>query len=571
MSLKKAGIIFFLFNVFIKSLFINTVPPILQDSEIYYATEGMSIIVSGSDVTGKWNPLSFTPANPNFSELSGSILIPGFLLFPNNVFLAAKFMSVIFGSLLPILLALIGFRLTNNKGIFLTTAIIATLNPWIFQFSRMSFDSLYSSFFYTLGIVLLLYLKNWQCLWSLLPFFIGFYQYQGHKPLLGPLVFITVIYLIFEKKQVKKMFPQIVVLIITLIFFFIYLWRLPQLSSSVRLQNEILFDKTEVSKQVNLNRRLTLENPLPFVFDNKYSFMLKEINKRFFSSLDLKWMFVEGDASVDTFSVTGHGFFYLLDLILIISALYYKKKSAILYLSAVALIGVIPNLLKNEEAWITFRSSIMFLGLVMLCGVGALSILSDKKKIFKISLISIYILATLPFFYNYFFRYPLTSTKDMFFYDRVVANYIKRYPKEKQFIIYTQAPKMFFDSLITYNKLITKDNLSEIHNSYQSDIYKIGNITISGECLNQEATLNPNLIVIADYRKQSCEKNPSIKPNVSSIQIASLIDSGARYIIYNDELCKKFQLNKSTYINKNIFDLEKLSVETFCQSFFTSQ
>lgn len=571
MSLKKAVIAFFLFNVFIKSLFINTTPPILQDSEIYYATESMSIIKSGSDVKGKWNPLSLSPANANFSELTGTVMIPGFMFFPGNVFLATKFMSVIFGSLLPILLALIALKVTDNKKIFLITAVIATLNPWIFQFSRMSFDSLYSSFFYSLGIVLLLYLKNWKCLWSLLPFFAGFYQYQGHKPLLVPLVLLTVLYLFIEKRQIKKMLPQIIVVFMTIVFFLIYLWRLPHLSSSVRLQKEVFFDKTEISKQVNLNRRLTLENPLPVMFDNKYSLMLREFNKRFFASLDLKWLFVEGDARVDTFSVTDYGFFHLLDVILIISAVFYKKKSAVSFLLGIVLIGVIPNLLKNEEAWITFRSSIMFLGLVMFSGIGAYQLLQNRNKYVKKFLLTVYIVLSLPFFYQYFFRYPLTSTKDMFFYDRLVASYIKRYPESKEFLIYSQAPKMFFDSLITYNQLITKDNLPQIHKAYQSDIYKIGKITISGECLNLETTLNPNVIVIADYRKEKCEKNPVVKPTVSPIQIASLIDSGARYLIYNDGLCRHFDLNKSTYVKTNVFDVEKLSAETFCLSFFTSQ
>lgn len=571
MSLKKIGIAIFLFNLVIKSLFINTIPPILQDSEIYYATEAKSIIESGSDVTGKWNPLSFSPANPNFSELTGTIIIPGFLLFPNDVFLAIKFMSIIFGSLLPILLALISFRITNNKGIFITTAIIATINPWLFQFSRMSFDSLYSSFFFFLGIVMLLYLKNWQCLWSLLPFFIGFYQYQGHKPILILLVLITVLYLLIEKKQIKKIIPQILLAIIVLIFFLIHLWRLPQMSSSIRLEKEMFFDKTEISKQVNLNRRLTLENPLPTVFDNKYLLMLREVNKRFFASLDLKWLFVEGDARVDTFSVTNHGFFHLLDIILILASFLYKKKSAVIYLSAIALVGTIPNLLKNEEVWITFRSSIMFLGLVMLSGIGAYNIIVNRKKRLLIFLISLYLLFSAPFFYQYFFRYPITSTKDTFFYDRILANYIKRHSEDKQFLIYAQAPKMLFDSLVTYNKLITKDNLQEIHQAYKSDIYKINNITISGECLNLEPTLNPDVIVIADYRKEKCEENLAFKPTIPGVQIASLIDSGARYLIYNDDLCRSFELNKSTYVKTNIFDIEKISPETFCLSFFTSQ
>lgn len=176
----------FLVNILLKSLFLTSISPVITYDEMYYLGEAQSIVTSATDTTGSWRPWYLAPAHSMYDELTGTTQALGFLLFPYNSFFSFRCIPIVMGSLLPVLLGLIAYRPFNRKLVFVLTALIATTNPWIFQFSKMGFDSLFSIFFYNLGIVLLLYLRGWRKLWALLSFFWGFFQYQGHKPLLGP-------------------------------------------------------------------------------------------------------------------------------------------------------------------------------------------------------------------------------------------------------------------------------------------------------------------------------------------------------------------------------------------------
>lgn len=573
---------FFLLNLILKLINIHTTPPGFAYDEIVYITEARSILAYGTDITGTWNPIDLAPSDGMYTELTSSVLVPGFILFPNDVILASKIVPIVLGSLLPVLLALITYFFSKRTWAFIGTAIVATFNPWIFQFSRMGFDSIFSVVFYTLGITLVLYLKGWWKVLSLAAFFLGFFQYQGHKPVLVPLVGLSVLFLyLYSNHKIKikelfkqKQYPLYVILGGALIIVASYIIRLPQLTSSVRSEEFSLTSQTEIAHTVNENRRLSLTNPFSSFIDNKYTILLETLFNRFLASFDTRLLFIEGNKAVDTFSVTEYGYFHLLDSVLLILGVILLKgdrkwRFSVIYILCWIIIGTIPNVLRSGTSWIIFRCAFVFIGLVMLAGVGFGELLEKVSPKLRYVVLGLYLLNAVYFLYIYFNRYPLTETVQNGFYERVLASYVLRQP-EKQFIILPDRPDATFDYMLSYNSLLTAANKEKIYSAAANNIFKLENFSLEYDCPIDRTDIVPESVLVVELTRDTC-RLPSIPSSNFVTEINSLTDSGTRFRIYNDTLCSSFDLPTYPNVKDNIFDVENLSDEQFCETFFTKR
>jgi uncharacterized membrane protein len=561
-------IIFFVVNIVIKSINITSTPPSLTYDELYYAAEAQGIMMDSSDASGTWRPWHLAPSNSIYSELTGTTLIPGFLLFPHNPMLAVKSMSILVGSLIPILLALIAYRLSGSKSVTITTLIIGTLNPWMFQLSRMSFDSLYSVFFYTLGILLFLTLKSKQLLWSLLPFTMGFFQYQGHKPLLIPIIVICAAYKWYESKKIS--IPSISVLIIATALTVSYAIRLPHLSASVRMQEYDLLNQAGMSNRVDYVRRLSFDSPLVPIFTNKYAEAGGQMAERFLRSFDLQALFIRGNNSRDTFAVTSYGFFHLIDAVIIILGIVWfsktkKYSTPLKFIAGLIIIGTIPNVLKSNDFWIIFRGAFIYLGLIMMIGIMLGANIENKTIRTKIAILGAYCLMSLSFFYIYFAHYPLSATQNEEFYNRILASYIDRQENRKVQIV-SDNQQGLFDQIAVYNSLFTKENSQAIRAASRSKKYSINNIHIVTDC--PDPSLAQTVTTVINAESESCLKKFDGLPK---IEIKSPIDSGTKYVIINDRLCSQYQLKRYPYIKQNVLNVERNSDWDFCLNYFFRQ
>jgi len=582
-SLLYLSIGFFLLNLFLKLINIHSTPPAATYDEIIYVAEAQSIVKYGTDLTGAWHPWDLKPTDSYYTELTSTVLTPGFILFRHNPILASKFVPLLLGSLLPVLLGLIAYRLRKKQTVFVLTTMIATLNPWIFQFSRMGYDSIFSVGLYSIGIVLLLYLKNWHKLWSMLPFFLGFYQYQGHKPLLAPLVFICFLYILLEKydfknaiKNVKKILSDheilasLFILIFSILLTVIYLVRLPNLSSGERISEFSVIDQEELASTVNQERRLSLNSPLTPLFVNKLTVLSRILVGRFLNSFNPQRLFIDGNKAVDTFTVMDYGYFHLIDIVVLAVALFFfleKKRDykALAFVCAFIAIGTIPNVIRTGSPWIIFRGAFVFLGLIILMGLGLSSFINNFKLSNKLLIIFAYILLTTPFFYTYFVRYPITHTTHTAFYERIVASYVKR-NSDKKIIVIPDRADATFSYLISYNQLLNNQNKNQVIEAASANIYEINNVKIASSCPKNIADLATEATTLVYIFKEPCEANSNVNKKT---QIKSLIDGGLIFNVYNDQLCSQYELGTYPTIKENILNLENLSDQEFCQNFFS--
>ncbi len=591
-SLKKSQkksiflllVLIFLINFACKTFKINSIPPGATYDEMVYVAEAQIILKHGTDASGEWRPWQLLPSKTLYSELTSSTLIPGFLIFPNNPVLASKFVPVIMGSAIPILLALIVYYFTRKKSFLLCTALVASLNPWIFQFSRMGFDSLFSSFFYLLGIVFLLYFGQWKKLWAIIPLFLGFFQYQGHKIIIIPLLmllycsFLLKDLIALKKKQFKKVFLKHLPVLIVLIFFIFlsinYAMRLRSSVAAERMLEIALIKQDELSNSVIEQRRLAFASPLNKIFTNKLTVYVSTIFRKLLKSFDPYILFLRGDLSVDTFALNDYGFFHPLDLILfvlflfLIAQTFVNYKQLVLFFLSFILFGTLPTLLKRDGIWITFRNAFSFFGLMMIAGMGlALLIEQFKSKKMRHLIIAIYIIMSSPFFYKYFISYPIRQTTHKGFYYRVLANYIDRQAEQK-FILVTDLSTATYDYLLTYNQLLKTESKSELINSVQQRPRLLAGdrIKIYDDCPQDlDSLIDDNTTVVIDWLKEPCHPN---KQTAAKVRIASLIDNGTHFSIYTDRLCANFSLQPFINLKTNYLALEKLADEIFCNSFF---
>lgn len=570
---------------------IESLSPVISHDEVYYVTEARSLAVSGSDTSGQWKPWSLLPANSLFAELPGVIMTPAALLFPGSPFLAARFTHALFGSLIPLILAGIVFRLSKDKSWAITTAFLAGFNPWLFQTSRMGFDSLFSIFFYLLGIWLLLANKGWRRWWTVPIFILGFYQYQGMKIIFLPIVGISLFYLglveyqpkLELKKNIRRLLPLVLMLVFFSAFFFTHLVRLRSQEVGGRVTELIFFDNDNISATVNLERQQSIPNRYSQIFSNKATTIWDTFTSKYLASFDLNLLFIHGESLRNPFAVWSYGSFHLIEALFIVVGLIYlwhprgkkdrrKQLATAFFIIALILISPLSNAINAMGNWIMFRSSFLFMWLIVLSGLG-LSFLwnifgnNKLKLLVRVVLVVLISASFIRFGYEYFFHYPVYGTNGKYFAERILSSYADRSGEDIKIIILGDESKFLFESIMAYSNLITKESIGDINQAMRSQNYQIKNLTVNTRCFDL-TELNEETTIITDSSTALCEgQDLSSLEDMPISAIPSLLDSGAIFTVYNDRLCAGYGLDRFISIGDEILRVEKINDENFCQSF----
>jgi hypothetical protein len=296
-------------------LFLDQIPVNTQYDELVHVVNAKVATLTGTNLSQDWSPFSLRPVDPMYSEATATLIMP-FLLLPLPLRLAAKVPFIVMSLLVPFFIAGIAQELSKrplvssspaklkSQGnqpdshqlnlVFVFALLISMFNPWIWQIGRLGFDSYPSFFFYILGTYLFLRLRGWPKLWSLLPFFIGFYQYQGYKLILPLWVVVLMIYELWPRaKQIwatrsraglaadaqqstsqplPKVFATLVVGLFCLglsIFYFTY--QLPSQSNSFRAGELLLPTNPTLVTETLQNQHLTLDGPVGRLLPNRYT------------------------------------------------------------------------------------------------------------------------------------------------------------------------------------------------------------------------------------------------------------------------------------------------------------
>ncbi len=601
-----------LFLVFSRIYQLASFPVGFFPDEMVYLIEARSLAELGSPFTESWQPWKLEPLGVMWAELPAVFLSLGYLL-SDNVLLGARIIPSLMGLSLPLLFSWLMLGLTDNRRIAWAGLVVAICNPWFWQFSRMSFDPLFSLWFYVLGLALMINLKGYCKNWAILSFFLGFFQYQGLKLILLPVVWLFALYYLIAKKHFqlsklswkalkKSIFDfwqkrnpsSISIMMIGLAtgcLIFIYVgWLLPGQGAMARLTNTIWSDQEyleEISLEVNTQRRLSFDQSIVTrLFANKAIIHLKKIADSYLRVFNLQNVFMFGEPEYSLFAAFSHGFFLLIDLPMLIYGLAIlltdKRLKLLKYLLlSLLIIAPVPALINTTNDWLVFRSAFLYLVILMIVAVGWGQLLEQRSLVTKIMLLLLAAnVADFAFHYN--FRYPLYSANGVRFQERVLSNYLARTPADRQVVVFHPDPSQFIKYLYLFKKEITQADVALLRTQLADHPEEIefGQILIRSGCLDS-SLYNPSiqtLILSPDIKECELDDNDQgdlvmddllIKPLdfKKGLSIASLVDSGEQYFILGDQVCSSFQPAKFMHIQSlNLTHVEYLSNQQFCEN-----
>ena len=192
---KKFNFIF-LSLIFILSLLtrfykLTDLPKAVATDEIALVYNGWSLATTGRDEWGEFLPLSLRSFDDWKPAVYSYLTIPGIILFGANIF-SARLPAAFFGSILPVILYFVVFKLTKKQDLSLITALVVAISPWHIEISRTAIEA---GVALTLSMLALLALlqksKRWQWM-GLGLIVISLFTYHTAR-LIAPLIILLAI------------------------------------------------------------------------------------------------------------------------------------------------------------------------------------------------------------------------------------------------------------------------------------------------------------------------------------------------------------------------------------------
>ncbi|MEW5693757.1 MAG: glycosyltransferase family 39 protein [Candidatus Hydrogenedentota bacterium] len=383
---------------FLRIYKLDTIPGGFFCDEAATGYNTYSILKTGYDPYNRFLPLFMNHHNIDYPEaLYNYLSLPVIYLFGLNIFSTRLTSAII--SIFSIITTYLFTKELFNKKVGLITAILLTVSPWHFQFSRIAFRAILLPFFTTLSLYLLLKsLKNPRYfILGGLVLGLSLYTYSVSR------VFIPLMLIIFFTIYIKDILQKENIKYIILTLFLFFLIIIPVYYSSFFGKANIRFGELSI-----------FNTPYP----------LKQFFLNLRTHLSFNFLFIKGDANLrHNIPLSGQILvavipFFLLGLYPIIK---WKSKQSLLLL-CLFIAGFIPSSLTNEGIPHSLRSisSLPFAEIIAGYGIFVfLEYLKDRKRLIRVSLsvifISLIIVDMIFYLSAYFFMYEAIS-QDWFQY-----------------------------------------------------------------------------------------------------------------------------------------------------------
>jgi len=388
---------------FLRFYHIDQIPHGLYIDEVSIGYNAYTILHTGKDEYGIPYPLFFRAFGEYKMPMSIYLTSLAEAVFGKTEF-AVRFPSAFFGTATVLLLYFFVktlFADQKNHVAFLATFLL-TISPMSLQFSRGGFEANIAVFFYLLGgYLLLLFRKDKKALllfFSFLGFIVAVYTYNAYK-LISPLTIFASSFLIY------KYFPKTRnVLLKVLIISFLLL--LPLIIFSLSANGSARFIETSAFSEFS---HLTLVQKIVI-----YPMI---VFKNYLSYFALSFLFVTGDG-FGRHGVVGMGPFFRWELPFLLAGFYYLIKKRKTDFAKIILFFLLVSPLTasfTRPSPHVLRSLLLVIPLTIIVSYGLVMLWHRQKKIIKILIISLGMLAVYEFvlyLHLYYVHYPLRSALD---------------------------------------------------------------------------------------------------------------------------------------------------------------
>ena len=556
----------------LRLLWLDKVPNAAGGDELTYIVNARAMFLTGTDISGTWNPLTgFIFKYPAYTlpqaELPYFLLSPIVGLFGFSLFWT-RIVFVLFSVLSVFITYLIGKTLFNkNSG--LAAGFIMAVNPWSIYIGRTAYESTPAIFFYLLGFYMLLVLKSRKILLTIPIFFLAFYSYVGTKVSFLPFVLVTLLFSYFIINKKKYLREYLIVFAFCFVLLAVFAISVFTASGPSRVGELININAPEITKEVDYIRKVSMQNPLTNVFENKLTIFGRIVITKLFKSISFDYLFVSGD---QFYSILRHGFFYVLDALFLVvgfAAVYLKKKSIFYLLLSLCLIGIIPQILHSISTDnFSIHLAILLAIFPIIMGVGlweAVNLIKNKAYFYISTAIIgvLYLFLVLNFLNIYFYQFPLNGYFD--FHVRLLSKYAS-VAKEigKRVIVYSPDMPGTFKKYIFYTNNYNLSTYLEIRKDYKAEKFTFQNVKFVG-C---DRTIDPAKQKDTVVYDSNCGSLPA---DAKHLAISRLSDGGQSYQIYNDTICSGFNLKRYPQnIKIDDFAIEKMDRQKFCETYITN-
>lgn len=543
-------ILILIFALFIRFIFLDKIPVGINDDELHFVLKAKSF---------------FYGQTISFDEMSSVIFSPIIGLLPLNL-VTARLPYIVTSVLSIILLYLIVKKITKNTNLSIFVVVAASLNPWSIYTARTSFDAPVALLFFLLSLYLMLKDNKFSILLSIPIGFLAFHSYIGTKVIYFPFIFISAIYcwkFINKKFGIYYLATIIFSLIITLNFAI----SLSHQSVGRRLSELWTPSSPKIAAIVNDERRESL-NPTITLFTNKYTIYFREAFEKYLNNFSPNVMFLNGDAAF-TGSLWIHGYFYYLDIILIILGMFFlfqRYRSFFLLITSFILLSPIPEAIRGDSipAYV-FHSSLQYPFLFILVGAGLFYFFQIfKSKLIRIGFIFLYLLSFANFLNIYFLKAPVYQSESFVLSYRLISKYLSFESKNnKEIYFLTHQTEPIYHSFLFYTNSLNRKNLDFIKDEYnkKDGTFNFKNIHFINE--TSHLPKDKNYVLIYDVNQFNFD-------NLNKIYINQIASNNKIFAISNGSTCQNIQ-TKSFVSNFNISDLEieKMNENYFCTKFIS--
>jgi 4-amino-4-deoxy-L-arabinose transferase-like glycosyltransferase len=555
----------------LRLLWLDKVPSAIGGDELTYIINAKAMFLTGSDISGTWNPLSAFIFNyPAYTTPQAEL--PYFLFAPlvgffNFSLFNARITEALFSIGSVIIIYFLGKELFGKR-VGILAGLVAAINPWLIYAGRTSYEMTFAMFFYCLGLYLLLKLKGWQILWSIPVFYLAFYSYIATKLIFIPFVLIAILYcyIVVNKRKFLKQYVMVASLSILLVF--VYAFVLMH-SSTSRLGEIFTPNAPSLINQVDDVRKITMQSPLKNIFENKLTEYLMALITKTFNITSFNYLFMAGD---NFFSLYRNGLFYIVDAIFLLFGLAaaYKRKAAVFFfLIGLSLLALVPHIFHSSTLDnFTPHITLLFPFLIILIAVGIdeiLSLCKNKRLFYGVLsiIIGLYAVSILYFLNIYFFQNTLQG--NFGFQVRLFAKYASLAKQtDKQVFVYSPMSSDIFKKYIFYTDSYNKNTIEKIKFMYKVDKFNFDNIQFLG-CNNTIDPTATKALIIYDF---NCG---ALKKDYRRIVIPRLSDGGQSYDIFNDKICQNFNLKRyPADLKISDFSIENQTTQQFCETFITN-
>jgi len=490
-----AIIILFVFSFLIRIIGLDKYPPGLYTDEVAVGYSAYSVLTTGKDEFGNLFPLAFKSFNDYKAPVYIYSVIPSILVFGLNE-LGVRFPSAFFSSLTVVVVYLLCWELTKErrekkyKYFSLVSAILVSLLPLHFTFSRIAFEGNMSLFFTCLGVYLFLVAGKKGLFYSLsfVSFSLSIYSYHSAR-LVAPLLVLGLVVIFWDKVKANLKGFLVGVLVA-------FIFSLPLIITTLTHFDEIVRRPANISifKDKGVEGKIweaqIFDAGMPIwlvrVLHNKPYYYFISFVRNYFTHFSGGYLFLYGDLG-EHFRVPNAGGLYLVMLpFLLIGLVNFIRKDG-----AMKKVILLWLILSPVAAAFTFmvpsghRNLNMIVPFCMITSFGVLVWAKTKKRRFMVAIL--FTVNVLYFGYQYFWTAPMTMARDWNWGYKEAVGFIGKVKDEYGKIVLTNdsgESYMHFAFYLPFRPEIFQEKISDLPADRQGfdeidkfgigHIYKIG-------------------------------------------------------------------------------------------------